>query len=333
MLTSISPKSGLNETNFQHYNQELSYYRRTIEQMQNEIGLLTCKISEMEKNKTLFSDGLKTNTINKEENIPSQRNQTLEDKIKQLETIVINLANVSRNSVDTNRLLLSPVKEHSYNFIVDDNKYKKSESTSNNLPKKETRIIRYNESKYTNISKANRIRSKSENKIKSNVPDKKQRKQSPNFRILTTKPSIEKINKSKKSSINNSMNNEEVYLLKEENKKLKDRLNDLEQYISNKEEGGEVLIWKKKCDILANNYLEAINSLRNQLRIEKINLTEQVRALNIDCNKQVETIAVKYKGFFDEYEKNINKLKKENEELRKKFSKVKNILNTSRTDL
>jgi hypothetical protein len=303
-----------------------------IEQMQGEIGTLTCKISEMEKIKNV-SEGLKTNTISIEENVQSQKNQTLEEKIKQLENIVINLANVSRNSLDTNRLLLSPVNEHSYNFIVDDTKYKKPENINNNVLKKETRIIRYNEAKTKNYSKANKIRSKSEDRIKNPVPVKKITKQSPNFRVLTTKPSQEKIIKSKKSSISSSVNNEEIFYLKEENKRLREKVNELEEYVTNKGDVGDVMFWKKKCDILTNNYLEAINSLRNQLRIEKINLTQQVKALNEDCLKQVESITVKYQNVFDDYERNINKLKKENDELRKKFSKVKNILNTSRTEL
>jgi hypothetical protein len=303
-----------------------------IEQMQGEIGTLTSKISEMEKIKNA-SEGLKTNTINREENIQSLKNQTLEEKIKQLENIVVNLANVSRNSLDTNRLLLSPVNEHSYNFIVDDTKYKKTENINTNVLKKESRIIRYNEAKTKNYSKANKIRSKSEDKMKHPVPVKKLTKQSPNFRVLNTKPSQEKIIKSKKSSINSSVNNEEISYLKEENRKLREKINDLEEFVSNKGESGEVMFWKKKCDILTNNYLEAINSLRNQLRIEKITLTEQVKALNVDCLKQVESITVKYQNVFDDYERNINRLKKENDELRKKFSKVKNILNTSRSEL
>jgi hypothetical protein len=228
---------------------------------------------------------------------------------------------------------LSPVNEHSYNFIVDDTKYKKPENINNNVLKKETRIIRYNEAKTKNYSKANKIRSKSEDRIKNPVPVKKITKQSPNFRVLTTKPSQEKIIKSKKSSISSSVNNEEIFYLKEENKRLREKVNELEEYVTNKGDVGDVMFWKKKCDILTNNYLEAINSLRNQLRIEKINLTQQVKALNEDCLKQVESITVKYQNVFDDYERNINKLKKENDELRKKFSKVKNILNTSRTEL
>ena len=336
MITTYSPKSS-RDKNLLLNNQELAGYRRIIQQMQYEIGNLNRKISDIEKIKVPDDTLRKANTNNILENkLDIDRNQTLEEKIRKLESIVDNLANFNRKSTNSSKFLFSPVSEQSYNMIGDKNeKINKSTVTKNILPSKTGVASKttLNDVKNSNRSK----RYNSENKIKKiSGIGKKPFQKSPNIKVISNKVSKEKYisttfdNKTNSSSIPNN-NSEESLSLREEIKQLKEKLNELEKFSNNKAIQ-EVKFWKNRCDVLASNYYESINSLRIQIKEEKTNFLEQIKNLNIECLNQVEEVNLKYQNILAQCDWNITKLKKENEELRKKFSKVKNILNTSKAE-
>jgi len=331
LLTSFSPK-GSTETNFQQYGQEMAYYRKVIEHMQEEIGGLNTKIKDIEK----LNDGVKKITIREDETkqlrqieknqgiLNNTRNDALEDKIKKLENMVMSLTHMSKYSITSPKAEI--VSNAESGKILSQKKEKEKEyeanQTNHNL-----QINRYSREPAKNL----KARSKSELKLGRNINNNNGVEKKVQSVYKTN--SKEKINKKVPVTVN-----KEILVLKEENRKLRERIAFLEEKDNSHRmlediDGGEIVdFWKRKCGILEDNYHDAINGLRNQLENEKKVLVDQIKLIAYDSSKQIQMIQHKYHDAIEEIEKNYHKLKKENEDMKKKFSKVKNILSTSRTE-
>ena len=181
-----------------------------------------------------------------------------------------------------------------------------------------------------------------------------------------TKPKTKSINKKKNYNQNTNTNNTNTehqqpefppLSLSEENTILKNKVNHLEKYIktltnkiSAEEYNGnintnpnntnnpnspniidqnlliEIEIWKNRSESIAKSYLDNMSGLKDQLNKSKINFTNEIKIIKQQTNNEVENIQNKYVGMLDKYENNIRKMRKDNDDLKKKIDRVQSII-------
>jgi cell division protein FtsB len=88
----------------------------------------------------------------------------------------------------------------------------------------------------------------------------------------------------------------------------------------------ELEIWKNRADSLSQNYLETLNGLRNQLAADKSKFTEEIKSAQKSFVTQVMALKDQYQSVIEKNETTIKKIRKENEDLRRKVHKVKDII-------
>ena len=85
-------------------------------------------------------------------------------------------------------------------------------------------------------------------------------------------------------------------------------------------------MWKNRADSLSHGYLETLNELKLQLAQDRSKYNEEIKSAQTNFTTQVLALKNQYQGIIEKNENTIKKLRKENNDLRKKVSKVKDIL-------
>jgi hypothetical protein len=252
----------------------------------------------------------------------------------------INLASNSYNyNFNNNNDIIKEINTKSENLF----KIKKNEDDENTI--KSTNKI--------NNNKINKIPSKNNNRVlpRSNSAGKftPNNKSKSAARSQTPKNKIPdgNVNKNNKkitqiktiSNISNNKHNSSALL--SENEALKEKVSELEKKLRTindqvaldiLEKKGkdhlrvELEIWKNRSESLAKNYVETLSNLKKQILTDKTNFLDQIKTSQTAFTSQVNMLKNKYQSTLDKYEINVKKLRKENEELKKKVSKVKEIL-------
>jgi hypothetical protein len=88
----------------------------------------------------------------------------------------------------------------------------------------------------------------------------------------------------------------------------------------------ELEIWKNRADSLSHSYIDTLNDLRKQLASDKSRYTEEIKSAQTTFVNQVMSLKTGYQSVIEKNENTIKKLRRENEDLRKKVTKVKDIL-------
>lgn len=129
--------------------------------------------------------------------------------------------------------------------------------------------------------------------------------------------------------------------LKEENIMLKNKVSELESIIKKlkwenkidelQKKGKdsirlELEIWKDRSEKLASNYLVNINEIKKQLSEDKDKYTKEIKHIQLKANQDINTLSERFTLAIEKYERDIQEMKKENKDLRKKINKVQNIL-------
>jgi hypothetical protein len=127
---------------------------------------------------------------------------------------------------------------------------------------------------------------------------------------------------------------------KPKNNELEQKISELEglvQYLSDqlrREKTGngkdhlrvELEIWKKRTEALTKKYLESFSQLRNQLITNKSSFLDQIKILQTNFNTQVNNLKVQYQTNIEKNEHVIKRMRRENEDMKKKVLKVKDII-------
>ena len=106
-------------------------------------------------------------------------------------------------------------------------------------------------------------------------------------------------------------------------KKLKDEINLYENSIKNKTLYNETKLWKERCNMLTNNYLDTIKDLKNKLNEDRKIYSKSLLKLKNVFNTNLYKTFDSYKIIIDKNEKNIKILEKENQILLEKERKLK----------
>ncbi len=88
----------------------------------------------------------------------------------------------------------------------------------------------------------------------------------------------------------------------------------------------ELKIWKNRSETMTENYISALNGLRNQLKQDKKHYVDLIQNMQTEFNSEVDRLKKAYEGSIIRNEKIVKKLKKENEDITQKLGKVKDII-------
>jgi hypothetical protein len=163
-----------------------------------------------------------------------------------------------------------------------------------------------------------------------------------------SKPSTPSTPNAKKSSVSSITGNRStkqqtgiINNLQKENEELKQKVNNLEKSLKSinyqisldtLEKKGrdhlrvELEIWKNRSETIANSYLETMSNMKKQLLQDKANFLEQIKMMQSTYTGEIHGLKAKYQTTLDKYETTLKRLRKDNEELKNKVSKVKEIL-------
>ena len=168
------------------------------------------------------------------------------------------------------------------------------------------------------------------------------------FNSKNSKPSTPSTPNAKKSSVSSITGNRSTKQqtalmnnLQKENEELKQKVNNLEKSLKSVnyqisldtlEKKGrdhlrvELEIWKNRSETIANSYLETMSNMKKQLLQDKANFLEQIKMMQSTYTGEIHGLKAKYQTTLDRYETTLKRLRKDNEELKNKVSKVKEIL-------
>lgn len=150
----------------------------------------------------------------------------------------------------------------------------------------------------------------------------------------TKKPSVSSIRNSKQEC-------EVISNLQKENEELKSKITNLEKSLKNinyqlsldalEKKGRDYLrveleIWKNRSETIANSYIETTSNMKKQLLQDKSNFVDQIKSMQNTYTGEINQLKNKYQSTIEKYENSIKRLRKDNEELKIKVSKVKEIL-------
>jgi hypothetical protein len=313
---------------------ELKYYKHMIEKMHNEIGNLNNKLFEIEKNNYNIRCGEDRNLIQ------NKNNSMLENSTTNLSTAHFRKEEEIKKHIS---FLDNPIKDQSLISNI-----KKLENDKSELSAKsylsEKKYKTQNEKTTKRISRKN---SKSNSKLNTqpNRNDSKNNSVSKISNKSTTSKSNRSITKKTYGlGLKRKENEVDLNRLHRENEELKIKLNKLEQSLKainsentldKLEKKGkdylrvELEIWKNRSEAISKSYLETISNLKKQIFNDKNHFIEQIKTMQNTCNKEIGELKNKYQFNFEKLEAYNKNLKIENLELKKKVSKVKEILTPS----
>jgi hypothetical protein len=83
--------------------------------------------------------------------------------------------------------------------------------------------------------------------------------------------------------------------------------------------------WKKKIDLIGINCINNLNQIKQELYLNKCNFNDNVKFLKNSCEFQIKRLTEKCEDIISKQNYKIEQLKKQNEMLKKRLNKVKNI--------
>jgi hypothetical protein len=83
--------------------------------------------------------------------------------------------------------------------------------------------------------------------------------------------------------------------------------------------------WKKKIDLIGINCINNLNQIKQELYLNKCNFNDNVKFLKNSCEFQIKRLTEKCEDIISKQNFKIEQLKKQNEQLKKRLNKVKNI--------
>ena len=150
-----------------------------------------------------------------------------------------------------------------------------------------------------------------------------------------------KIKRDNKKSISRKTTQDDSEILKE-NQSLKNQVNELEKKLNdlneqlkldNLERKGkdylriELEMWKNKSENITKNYVQTLTSLKNQISEDKTIFVEKINTMQNEYTNEINSLKDKYQHTLEKLENSVKLHKTENENLKKKISKLKEILN------
>jgi hypothetical protein len=284
--------------------------------MQNEINVLNSKLSTLEQSKN------ETEITSKKEHFDQRINDLkyeLEMKLKlRDEEVRENYKKISQIQMDNNLLLgknsqLEVEIKKLENVVQGFSKVKGTKTDSLNLKTapKDRGIKRANSEvklRKEELNKMNKrvlsTRSQSVNKEKEKNEKLKLENENLKRRLETVKTFLKKHR--------NKLNLDQIELRGKENMKM------------------EIAIWKNREESLVSRYLHIINSFKQQVIHEKEQFSEIIQQLSSYSSDNVKSIQIKYEDQIRMNEEKHNNLRRENDELKGKFSKLKNIVSINK---
>jgi hypothetical protein len=140
---------------------------------------------------------------------------------------------------------------------------------------------------------------------------------------------------------NSKQESEVITNLQRENEELKSKVANLEKSLKSinyqlsldtlEKKGRDYLrveldIWKSRSETIANSYLDTMANMKKQLMQDKANFVDQIKSMQNTYTGEINELKNKYQSTLDRYENSTKRLRKDNEELKSKVSKVKEIL-------
>ena len=307
-LDLTSPASSKNEKDIQNYQKNISFYRNIIEQMQSEISKLNNKLVTLEQSKS------EINTPVKQIQIEQRINEVkfeLEMKLKlRDEEVQDNQDKLFQIQTD-NKLLLNKNTEL-------EEEIKKLESLVKGFAK---------EMDNKNVRKMDKpplqLRAKSEKKFSKDDKSKSKNK----FDSKTNKPLNDNVTiKLENEALKNKLKLLKTFLSKHRKKVSLDEL----ELTGKDNMMMEIAIWKNREETLINKYFHIINSFKQQIKHEKDQIIDSLNKLTSESSENVEKVVMKYEEQKDNLDEKLCSLIKENDELKVKFSRLKNIVSTKK---
>ena len=83
--------------------------------------------------------------------------------------------------------------------------------------------------------------------------------------------------------------------------------------------------WKKKIDLIGINCINNLNQIKQELYLNKCNFNDNVKFLKNSCEFQIKRLTEKCEDIISKQNYKIEQLKKQNEIVKKRLNKVKNI--------
>jgi len=292
------------------------YFKNLIEKMNGEITNLSSKLENIEKNNTIYHNSNGKENKNNQPDYPNQPNGNI-NRTTTNSSLYNTKEHIALNS--SNIKILSKLNKHEPN--TNNNNISNLSNTNSNVSKsKAKKVLR---------SQSNEKPKKKNSKPKSQLPNNPKRKSEV---APTSKSPISKQKKGIKEPNPDLLQENEF--LKSKIRELEDVVKKLNDQIAfdNIEKKGkdhlrvELEIWKNRSESITNTYLDNIGELKKQLNNDKCGYLDQIKNMQQYCSKQINEIKGKYQSTLEKYEINIKKMKKENEELRKRVQKVKDIL-------
>ena len=314
-------------------NQELTYYKNIIDNMQAEIMKLNSKLNEL--------DGRNNSYVY----IPK-----IENLEKNIDNLKVQIDNNLKNKEDR---LYKLEKDKDLLF----NKNMEIEKEINRLDS----IVYKNESVKSNMTKLKKelnkppsTRSNSKGSVRKprdiNSGQKSVKSKSPTIKQTPSKSSIKSSAKSsiktsaKTSNTSRSKSKPKAQSVKKQkpiNKELEEKITDLERIVEyltdqlRREKTSsrgkdhlrlELEIWKTRTEALTKKYLENLSALKNQLVTNKSSFLDQLKILQTNFNTQVNNLKIQYHTNIEKNEHVIKRMRRENEDMRKKVMKVKDLI-------
>ncbi len=87
----------------------------------------------------------------------------------------------------------------------------------------------------------------------------------------------------------------------------------------------EIQIWKQRCNQLADNYINALHNLKNELENDKNGFKTAIQKIKKNFTKNINDMYNHYNLTMQKNEKNIKILQKENSDLKEKEKKIREI--------
>lgn len=348
-------------------NNELKYYRDVIDKMHSEISNLNTKLTDIEKNNKVGQNSANSHNNANSYTHSNSNLSTAHFKSHRLDNSNSNSntnSNVDINTIktkDERQILAKMENDRQYLY----NKNKEMEQAINKLDNYAS-LQQNDNNDITNItnitnpvSEISKTNNRNKNVERSNSADKPRKrtasKTNKNNQTRSTTPAKNNKNiikqpqqikksqsKPKLNTIDTNQNSGSIQAVLTENENLKNKINQLEKTVKflndqigldNIEKKGkdhlrvELEIWRNRSDSLAQNYLETLTQLKKQLINDKANYVSQIKSMQNHFTTQVNSVKNKYQSTLEKYEINIKKLRRENDELKKKLSKVKEIIN------
>jgi len=211
-----------------------------------------------------------------------------------------------------------------------------SRSKSKTNPNTNTTVSRVNKfSTNTNINKPRTNTKESKSSVSKKENNSKTLKQTQKAKSVSNIKKSKALNsKNTKAEVNISSVLKDNENLKNQIKFLEKKLNDINEQtrLDQIERKGkdylriELEIWKSKTDLLSKNYIQTLSSMKKQILDDKNMFVEKIKSMEDEYANEIVSLKNKYQNLLERQELSLKLYKKENENLKKKLSKVKEIL-------